>query len=80
MLPDAKGFASMARVLSGNTEEARQRLRDEVLGTTVADFRAFADVLAAVKAHGLVAMLGSESALARVHHARPGWLQATPVL
>jgi Zn-dependent M16 (insulinase) family peptidase len=80
MLPDAKGFASMARVLSGNTEEARQRLRDEVLSTTVADFRAFADVLAAVKDHGLVAMLGSESSLARVHHARPGWLQATPVL
>jgi presequence protease len=80
MLPDAKGFASMARKLSGNTEEIRQRLRDDVLGTTAADFKAFAEVLAAVRDHGLVAMLGSESTLAKVHSARPGWLQVTAVL
>ncbi len=80
MLPDAKGFASLVRRLSGNTEEARQRLRDEVLGTTVKDFRNFAEVLTAVRDVGQVAMLGSETSLARVHAARPGWLQETRVL
>jgi hypothetical protein len=80
MLPDAKGFASMVRRLSGNTDEARQRLRDEVLGTTAKDFRAFAEVLTATKDIGPVAVLGSEDSLARVHAVRPGWLQETRVL
>ncbi len=80
MLPDAKGFASLARLLTGNTVEARQRMRDEVLSTTAGDFKAFGEMLTAVKAHGQVAMLGSETSLARVHAARPGWLQETRIL
>jgi presequence protease len=80
MLPDAKGFASLVRRLSGNTEEARQRLRDQVLGTTAKDFRAFAEVLMAARDVGPVAVLGSETSLARVHAARPGWLHETRVL
>jgi len=80
MLPDAKGFASLVRRLSGNTEEARQRLRDEVLGTTVKDFKAFGEVLTAAKDVGPVAVLGSETSLARVHAVRPGWLRETRVL
>lgn len=80
MLPDAKGFASLVRRISGNTDDMRQRMRDEVLGTGVKDFRAFAEVLMAAKDAGPVAMLGSETSLARVHAARPGWLQETRVL
>ena len=30
-LPDAKGFASMQRHLIGDTDEARQRMREEIL-------------------------------------------------
>ena len=33
-LPDAKGFASMQRHLIGDTDEARQRMREEILSTT----------------------------------------------
>ena len=42
-LPDAKGFASMQRHLIGDTDEARQRMRDEILSTTAADIRDFAE-------------------------------------
>ncbi len=38
-LPDAKGFASMQRYLIGDTDEARQRMREEILSTTAADLR-----------------------------------------
>lgn len=63
-LPDAKGFTSMARYLNGDSDEIRQRLRDEVLSTTVADVRAFADLLDEVARQGLVVALGSEQAVA----------------
>ena len=49
-LPDAKGNTSLVRYLFGESEAERQRLRDEVLGTTVADFVALADVLERVNA------------------------------
>jgi len=63
LLPDAKGFTSMVWELTGETRETRQRLRDEVLGTTVADFRSFGEVLQGVKERGLVKVLGSEGAI-----------------
>ncbi len=62
-LPDAKGFTSLARALLGETDERRQAYRDEVLGTTVADVRRFADVLDAVAENGRVVVLGGEEAV-----------------
>ena len=47
-LPDAKAFDSMQRYLIGDTDEARQRLREEILSTTAADIRNFADAMAEV--------------------------------
>ena len=44
-LPDAKGFTSMQRYLIGDTDEARQRMREEILLTTAADIRTFADAM-----------------------------------
>ena len=63
MLPDAKGYISLLQYLSGNNDEDRQRMRDEVLSTTVDDFRNFADVLEGVKENGLVKALGSKGAI-----------------
>jgi len=53
MLPDAKGAASLVRWLTGLTDELRQQMRDEILGTSLKDFQAFADLLdqARVYAH-----------------------------
>lgn len=78
-LPDAKGFTSMVRALVGDTDAIRQQLRDEVLGTTAADFRAFAEALEQVRAHGRVVVLGGPAVEAAAAE-RPGWFDVTRVL
>jgi Zn-dependent M16 (insulinase) family peptidase len=45
MLPDAKGSASLMRWLTGITDELREQMREEILGTRLQDFHAFAEVL-----------------------------------
>jgi presequence protease len=78
-LPDAKGWTSLDRHLAGDSEELLQVIRDQVLGTTAADFRAFADVLEAVRERGQVAVLGSESAVSAAAKERPNWLDVWSV-
>ena len=81
MLPDAKGFTSLKRTLSGVTDEYRQRIRNEVLATTAGDFASFAEVLDSVARAGRVVVLGSEDAINETN-AKMGedWLQLIPVL
>ncbi len=79
-LPDAKGFASMQRYLTGDTDEARQRMREEVLSTTVADLRGFADAMADVAAHGRIVVLGSEQAIGAANAERGGLLSTARVM
>ncbi len=79
-LPDAKGYTSMVRHLVGDDEAGRQRLRDEVLGTTAKDFRAFAEVLAQVNLHGLVVVMGPANNIDAVNAERTGWLKVTKVM
>lgn len=79
-LPDAKGYTSMARYLLGETDAERQQIRDEVLGTTLADFRTFADILDAVKTNGTVVVMGPQSTLETVNQERNGWLKLTKVM
>ena len=79
-LPDAKGYTSMVRQLSGETDEERQQLREEVLGTTAGQFVAFAEALDKVKEEGLVKVLGSENAIQGAQAERPGWLEVLKVL
>lgn len=80
MLPDAKGYTSLLRYLTQNREEARQQMRDEILGTKIADFSAFSEVLERVKEHGVVKVLGSSSAFDAASTERPGWLEVFRVL
>ncbi|MFO7727766.1 MAG: insulinase family protein [Desulfonatronovibrio sp.] len=44
-LPDARGFMSMVRYLAGITHEHRQKVREQILGTTLDDFRTFGRAL-----------------------------------
>ena len=74
-LPDAKGFASMQRYLIGDTDENRQRMREEILATSVKDLRHFADAMDEVAVHGRVvarpriaAYLGSNRRIAFNEH------------
>jgi len=79
-LPDAKGYTSLVRQLIGLTDEIRQRQRDEVLSTTLADFRAFGDVLGKVNKNGLVVVLGSSEAIEKANKTRENWLTVTKVM
>jgi len=80
MLPDAKGYSSLLRHLIGDTEEARQQMRDQVFRTRKTDFRAFAAIMEAVKKNGLVKVLGSPAAIEAANLERPGWLNVQKVI
>jgi hypothetical protein len=80
LLPDARGFQSMLRYLSDLTDESRQRLRQEVLSTTPADFNAFGQALEQVKAHGRVVILGSSDASEAAAREHQDWLTVSRVL
>jgi hypothetical protein len=62
-LPDAKGYTSMMRFLTGRTDEMRQKTRDEVLSANGEDFIAFGEVLEKVAGSQAVAVLGSQGAI-----------------
>lgn len=78
-LPDAKGFSSMIRFLVDETDEKRQQYREQVLGTTQADFLAFADVLEALNVTGDVVVVGSSDAIAEANGDAP-WLNILKVM
>jgi Zn-dependent M16 (insulinase) family peptidase len=79
-LPDAKGFTSMLREISGETDEALQRIREEILATKAEDFKAFAEVLDAFRDDGLIKILGSQDAIQEVVNKRPGWMNVVKVM
>ena len=61
MLPGAKGATAMWRALCGDTDELRDRIREEALSTTLKDFHDFAPWLAkTLKASVPCALGGSE--------------------
>ena len=62
-LPDAKGYTSMMRYLTGRTDEMRQKMREEVLSTNGEDFIAFGEALEKAAQSESVAVIGSQSAL-----------------
>jgi Zn-dependent M16 (insulinase) family peptidase len=79
-LPDAKGFTSLVWELSGDTEEDRQRRREEILSASDADFKALAEALDKVARQGQVVVLGSETAIRAANDERGGFLKVTKVL
>ncbi|EPR39784.1 Peptidase M16C associated domain protein [Desulfovibrio sp. X2] len=62
-LPDAKGFTSLARLLTGRTEEELQERREAILGSTIKDFRDFAQAAAALRDHGQTVVMGPEDGM-----------------
>jgi len=80
MLPHEKGYVSMIRHLTQDSEEDRQFMRDQILATTKDHFRAFAQELDKVKDQGLVKVLGSPTALEGARSRRPDWMKTVHVL
>ena len=62
-LPDAKGFTALARHLTGQSDAYLQTIRDQVLATTEADFRRFAEAVRLNAEHGAICVLGDGSAM-----------------
>jgi len=78
--PDAKGYSSMWRQLTGTTDDLRQQRRDEILSTSAADFKAMAEAVDAVRQHGHVVVLGGEAAISKANETRAGLLDVTKVM
>lgn len=79
-LPDAKGWLSLTRHLIGYTDAQRQQFRDEVLGTTARDYKAFGEVLAEMAKHGEIVVLGSADAIQKANQERGEFLEVKKVL
>jgi len=77
-LPDAKGYTAFMRHLLNVTDAERQQRREEILGTTVKDFRDFAEVLECVKGPKarVVAVTSAERASAVNDKERPGFFDS----
>ncbi len=75
-LPDAKGYTSMMRYLTGRSDEVLQKDRDEILSTNGEDFIAFGEVLEKAAKSEAVAVIGSQPA---IENAKAG-LKVTKVL
>jgi hypothetical protein len=70
----------MLRTLVGETDEERQLLRDQLLSTSIDDFKQFADILDAVKLSGKVVVMGSQAAIDAADADKGGWLEINKVL
>jgi presequence protease len=79
-LPDAKGYTSLVRHLVGDTDEFRQQFREQVLSTSAADFKAFADVLEQVREQGAVVVVGSQEAIQSANQSLSNPLQVVKAL
>jgi Zn-dependent M16 (insulinase) family peptidase len=81
LLPDAKGYTAFRHHLGGLSEDARQRLRDEVLSTDLGDFQRFASLLKDVAGRGCVVAVGSSQAIEGANLERgEDWLHVTRAL
>jgi presequence protease len=79
-LPDAKGYTALIRHLVGETDATRQKTRDQVLNTTLADFHRFGDALAALVQNASIKVIGSVAALERANTERDNFLAISKVL
>ncbi len=78
-LPDAKGFSSMIRFLTGVTDEERQKIRNEILATDEGHFRAFGEVLAKCAERGFVSVLGGAEGIEKARE-KAGLVEVFEVL
>lgn len=79
-LPDAKGYTSMLRYLTGQTDTYLQERRDQVLATSLQDFRTFGSALQSLNEKGRVVVLGSQAAIEAANAERGDWLHITKVM
>ncbi|KAL0696879.1 hypothetical protein Bca4012_064059 [Brassica carinata] len=59
-LPDAKGYSSLLRHLLNVTDEERQTRREEILSTSLKDFKEFAEAVDSVRDKGVAVAVASQ--------------------
>ena len=74
-LPDAKGRTAFMRHILGITDEERQHRREEVLSTTLKDFKEFGDILSEANKHGKVVAVTSPEKADLAGKERPGFFE-----
>ncbi|XP_062091512.1 presequence protease 2, chloroplastic/mitochondrial-like [Humulus lupulus] len=79
-LPDAKGYSSLLRHLLGVTEEERQLRREQILSTSVKDFKEFADAIESVKDKGIVVAVASSDDVDAANKERSNFFQIKKAL
>ncbi|VAW29850.1 Predicted insulinase-like Zn-dependent peptidase DVU0941 [hydrothermal vent metagenome] len=82
-LPDAKGYTAMSRILINSSDAYRQQMRDEILGTTAADYGRFAEAVANLADYEqtIVTVLGAAEAIDAANVSKAyDWLQVRKVL
>ncbi|XVE93344.1 hypothetical protein REPUB_Repub01dG0183700 [Reevesia pubescens] len=79
-LPDAKGYSSLVRYLLGITEEERHRRREEILSTSLKDFKEFADAIDAIKDKGVAVAVASPDDVETANKDRPNFFQVKKAL
>jgi len=79
-LPDAKGYSSMLRYLTGDDDYKRQKRRDQIFATTLREFHAFGEVLDRMVNEAQVVVLGSEDSIGQLRSAQDGLVDVVKVL
>ncbi|XP_038707090.1 presequence protease 2, chloroplastic/mitochondrial-like [Tripterygium wilfordii] len=79
-LPDAKGYSSMLRYILGITEDERQRRREEILSTSLKDFKEFGDAIETLKDKGVVVAVASPDDVDAANKERSNFFQVKKAL
>ncbi|KAF8081766.1 hypothetical protein N665_0868s0020 [Sinapis alba] len=79
-LPDAKGYSSLMRHLLGVTDEERQRKREEILTTSLKDFKDFAEAIDVVRDKGVVVVVASAEDIDAANNARSYYFELKKAL
>jgi Zn-dependent M16 (insulinase) family peptidase len=79
-LPDAKGYTSLQRYLVSETDENRQKWREQILSTSLEDFHSLGKVLEQANNQGMVVALGSPESIQLANTERSDWLEVKKVL
>ncbi|KAJ4836375.1 Presequence protease 1, chloroplastic/mitochondrial [Turnera subulata] len=82
-LPDAKGYSSVlyiANDIKGITEEERKRRREEILSTSLKDFKEFANAIEAVKDKWVSVAVASPEDVEAANRERSNYFQVKKIL
>jgi Zn-dependent M16 (insulinase) family peptidase len=74
-LPDAKGYTSLLRHLLNVTDEERQIRREEILSTSLKDFKEFAEAIDSVSDKGVAVAVASQEDIDAANRERSNFFE-----